>query len=183
VKQYCKNSSDQGACHRNPRIRPIASRFSRDRQNGMHEARPEIPRGIDGISSGPTQREADGPYQKPDRQGSKRSQIDWKNSDAWRLAAGALHAEDTEDQNESSYDLTSQIRWNGANRWGRAKGRPLCLGIIRDFSVRKKCDPFESAMATDTEGFKCPPLTRPTAKTATNTAIAQPAVITIHPPP
>ena len=37
------------------------------------------------------------------------------------------------------------------------------------------------AMATETAGFKCAPLTRATEKTATKTANAQPAVMTIQP--
>ena len=87
----------------------------------MHETRPKIPCGIDGVSGGPTQREADGPDQKPYRKGAERSQIDRKNSNARRFPARTFHAKDTEDQNEGSYDLTSQVRWNGANRWAVQK--------------------------------------------------------------
>ena len=48
-QQSSQRSADQWTYHRNWRIAPIGSAFSRDRQNGVRDARAQVARRIDRV--------------------------------------------------------------------------------------------------------------------------------------
>ena len=74
VRAYDKDGN-RGAQHGSddghPGVGPVAISLAADRQDGMHEARAEVPGGIDGVAGGSAEAESDGQHQQGHGQGAE----------------------------------------------------------------------------------------------------------------
>ena len=118
---------------RYPRIAPVTAAFSPYRQNRVRDARPQIPRGVDGVTRGAAEPEADGPHQKSNGDGADRPEPHHHLVVAREGGVREVHHD--EHQHEGPDGLAEEVAREIADGGGRVKGRGLEPGIVGEAGV------------------------------------------------
>src|SRR5215212_1931397 len=132
VRDGPEYAADDRAYDRDPGVPPVAAALACYREDGVCDARAEIPGRVYRVSGGAAERQPDAKDEQPDEQ----------RSEAWGKVVRE-YSEDAEDQHEGAHDLGDNVGRRVVDRRGGGKHAQLEAGICSLSPVRQVGQPHD----------------------------------------